>query len=141
MKYIILMIVFFVHINANEISYTKVKNSVIDEKNRLMWQDNSEVKKYLETFVTAKIYCENTVLNGYIDWRVPSIQELQQIVDLSNSNAIDKKFKYIQAGLYQSKSLFVKDTRYVWIVDFNTGKSTLSLAKDEKYIRCVRDIL
>ena len=75
-----------------------------------MWQDNSEVTEYLETAITAKVYCENIILNGYIDWRVPSVNEIINIIDVNEKNAINKKFNYVKANFYSTSSSFKNDS-------------------------------
>jgi len=139
MKY--LFLIFCVCSSLSAVNYEKSINIVIDEKNKLMWQDNNEVIEYLETFTTAKVYCENTILNGYIDWRVPTINELLKIIDVTQKNAIDNKFKYIKPNFYSTSSSFKENTDFVWGVDFQSGKITKKKKIDANYIRCVRDII
>jgi len=139
MKYILLIICIFSSLHALE--YEKSNNIVIDKQNNLMWQDNDEVTEYLETAITAKVYCENIILNGYIDWRVPTINELINIIDVNEKNAINKNFKFIKANLYSTNSIFMEDNEFLWAVDFKTGAIITDEKTDENYIRCVRDII
>jgi hypothetical protein len=124
---------------ASEISYEKSENIVIDKQNKLMWQDDIEITQYLETFTTAKVYCDLLILNGYIDWRVPSIQEIQKIVDVSNKNALNKNFKFIKPNTYGTKTVFKSDVEYRWAIDFKSGKIITDKKTNKNYIRCVRD--
>ena len=135
MKYIFFIICIF------SLEYEKSNNIVIDKQNKLMWQDNSEVTEYLETAITAKVYCENIVLNGYIDWRVPSINEMINIIDVNEKNAIHKKFKFVKPNIYSTYSTFEDDMDLLWAVDFKTGIITTDEKTDENYIRCVRDMI
>ena len=139
MKYILLIICVFSSLQALE--YEKSNNIVIDKQNNLMWQDNDEVTEYLETAITAKVYCENIVLNGYIDWRVPTINEMINIIDVNEKNAINKNFKFIKPNLYSTNSSFIEDDEFLWAVDFKTGAITTDEKTDENYIRCVRDMI
>lgn len=139
MKYILLIICIFSSMSALE--YEKSKNIVIDKQNNLMWQDNSEVTEYLETAITAKVYCENIVLNGYIDWRVPSINEIINIIDVTEENAINKKFKYVKPNLYTTSSSFVDNSEFLWGVNFKSGVIATAEKRDENHIRCVRDMI
>ena len=139
MKY--LFLIFCVCSSLSAVNYEKSINIVIDEKNKLMWQDNSEVTEYLETFITAKVYCESIILSGYIDWRVPSINELLKIIDVTQKNAINKKFEYLKPNFYSTSSSFKENTDFVWGVDFQSGKITKKKKIDANYIRCVRDII
>ena len=139
MKYLLCLLFISYTLNASE--YIKYDNIVIDETNKLMWQDNIEVIEYLENFTTAPVYCENIVLNGYIDWRVPSINELVKIIDVDEKKAINKKFRYIKPTLYGTVSTFATNENRMWKVDFKTGQVKVDEKSKESYIRCVRDIL
>jgi len=121
--------------------YEKSNNIVIDKQNNLMWQDNDEVTEYLETAITAKVYCENIILNGYIDWRVPTINELINIIDVNEKNAINKNFQFIKPNFYSTNSSFIEDDELLWAVDFKSGIITTDEKTDENYIRCVRDTI
>lgn len=139
MRYILLILCIFSSIEAFE--FEKSKNIVIDKQNNLMWQDNSEVMVYLETAITAKVYCENIVLNGYIDWRVPVINEIINIIDVDEKNAINKKFQYVKPNLYITSSTFKEDSELLWAVDFKIGVIATDEKRNENYIRCVRDTI
>ena len=139
MKYIFFVLYLFSTINALE--FEKSKNIVTDTTNAIMWQDNNEVTEYLETSITAKVYCENIILNGYIDWRVPTINELITIIDLTQNNSIHKLFKYVKPNIYSTSSSFIEDDSLLWGVDFKTGSILRDDKENENYIRCVRDIL
>ena len=60
---------------------------VIDSKNSIMWTDNSDTD-IDRTWEEAINYCETLTLDGYDDWRLPNINELQRtaghIKDLSD---------------------------------------------------------
>jgi len=122
------------------IEYEKSENIVIDKGNKLMWQDNNEVTHYLETAVSAKVYCENIILNGYIDWRMPTINEMINILDLNNKNTIHEKFKYINPNIYITNTSFIEDDSLLWAIDFKTGLILKDSKVNSNYIRCIRDI-
>lgn len=138
MKYIFILIYLFSILEASE--FEKSKNIVIENSKKIMWQDNHEVMEYLETSITAKVYCENIILNGYIDWRVPTIDELINIIDLKQNNSINSMFKYVNPNFYATSSSFVDDDTLLWGVDFKTGMIKTDSKENENYIRCVRDI-
>jgi hypothetical protein len=125
---------------SSQIEYEKSINIVTDHTNNMIWQDDIEVTQYLETYTTAKVYCDTLILNGYIDWRVPTIKELQKIVDVKNTNALNKAFKYIKPQYYTTTTLFKNDEAVAWVIDFKFGKTIRDKKINQKYIRCVRDI-
>ena len=138
MKYLFFISCITLFLNA--IEYEKSDNIVIDKENNLMWQDNDEVTQYLETSVTAEVYCENMILNGYIDWRVPTLNELINIIDLKNKNAIHSKFKFVKPNIYISNTSFIEEDSLLWGIDFKTGMIMKDKKTNENYIRCIRDI-
>lgn len=125
---------------ASSINYEKSNNIVIDDKNKIMWQDNTEVTNYLETLTSAKVYCNILVLNGYIDWKMPTIKEMQNIVDVSERRSIDKNFKYLKPNIYITNTVFKNNENEIWAIDFSNGKTILVSKTKKNYIRCVRDI-
>ena len=68
--------------------------TVSDINTGLMWQQVTAPGRY--TWLQALNYCETFNLAGYNDWRLPTIKELESIVDLSIYPAIDTNiFPYI----------------------------------------------
>lgn len=120
--------------------FTQGINRVVDEKNKLMWQDNADVMEYFETYISSEVYCDVLVLSGYTNWRVPTISELQSIVDLERKNALVQEFDFVRPTLYRTQSLFKDDTDLIWVVDFATGKTDTVNKKEKHLIRCVRDM-
>lgn len=120
--------------------FIKSENIVIDKKQNLMWQDNIEAT-YTEEISMGNVYCDELVLNGYIDWRLPSIKELQSLIDQTGkSNYLEKTFQFFENGKYWSTTPNVLKNRNYWYIDFKRGK----VANEEKttlnHIRCVRDL-
>jgi len=138
MRYFVVIVCVLSGLFAN--SYEKSLNIVTDNTHKLMWQDNSEVLEYLETYESAQIYCESIVLNGYIDWRVPTINEFVNIIDVRNKNAIHKSFQYIKPRFYNTITSFANDNTIAWGIDFKSGSLSTTEKSTDNYIRCVRDI-
>jgi hypothetical protein len=123
--------------------YAEFENSekaVFDLKNGTMWQDDEEVV-YKEDITMAKVYCDTLILNGYTDWYLPSIKQLQSIIDITNTNGyIKKEFRYNKAQKYWSGTPYVGDQDLYWFVDFENGKSNFIDKNTLNTVRCVRDI-
>jgi hypothetical protein len=134
---LLLLIAGQVILNAEFIKITK---AVLDTKKNLMWQDDEEVL-IQEDIVMAKVYCDTLILNGYTDWYLPKVKQLQGIIDITNKKGyIDKKFQYFKEDKYWANSPFVGENTLFWFVDFKSGKSNFISTKEQNYIRCVRDI-
>ena len=137
----IYILLFIISLSSFANSFEKSINIVTDTTTNLMWQDNLESTQYLEDITMAKTYCDNLILNGYIDWRMATIEELETIIDVSNKDmAIKKEFKYTTATQYWTQSQNITEQNMFWYIDFKTGAVNFD-ARDNKYtVRCVRDI-
>jgi hypothetical protein len=127
-------------------NYTRddINGTVIDNMTNLMWQD--DINK-INSFNNANTYCDGLLLDGYDDWRMPTIYELSNILSYrrlisgwisSNSFKNHKKNKYWSS----TPTTGILGNTKAWYVDFDdlngsvyyTDKMTLI------YTRCVRDL-
>jgi len=137
MKQLFIVLIFFT-LSFGE--FIKSENIVIDKKNNLMWQDNIEAT-YEEDITMGNVYCEELVLNGYIDWRLPTIKELQSLLDQEGKeHHLDKTFEFFKKGHYLSNTSNISDTHKYWYIDFKSGRISFKDKKEYGFIRCVRDI-
>jgi len=125
---------------------------VVDHKTGLMWQRDPASKRM--NWHDALSYAEQLSQLFHGDWRLPTIQELQSIVDYAKYRpAIDLKAFSLDPdsftsykGALPSMNYFWSSTSYAgpldpsraWFVDFNNG-FVAHLDKTEAYcVRCVR---
>jgi len=100
-----------------------------------MWQNtNDQTMKWPD----AVVFCENLELGGHDDWRLPSLDELQGIVDMKADAA-----PYIKQGFTVNRILHYwsaeeDDARMASYMDFNTGKPIRTGKVNKKSVRCVR---
>ena len=116
-------------------------NTVKDNHTGLEWQDNSDAKTIKRDWQGAKEYCQELTLAGFSDWRLPTIKELQSIVDIKRYKpAIKKTFKYVTTSAYPywSSSEDVSAINYAWRVSFYTGSINHASKSNEYFVRCVR---
>ena len=110
-----------------------------DAKTGLTWQDNSASASIEKDWSDAKSYCKNLTLSAKNDWRLPSIKELQSIVDIKKYNpAIKSGFKHVASYYYWSSSEYVSGSSYAWEVYFYYGSTSFNDKSDKYYVRCVR---
>lgn len=116
------------------------KEVVTNSATGLMWQDDSRAKNIKKDWEEAKNYCRNLTHAGYNDWYLPSIKELESIVDTTRYNpAIKEEFINTASSGYWSSSpsiSMVNDD--FWHVSFNYGLSYDRHDSDKFYVRCVR---
>jgi hypothetical protein len=116
--------------------------SVTDISTGLMWLQQGADPM---TWEDALAYCEALPLTqaaGHNDWRLPSINELQSMLDYSKNNpAIDTNAFPDEIGRWRwTSTTFIGagSTANAWRVDFEDGFSNSDEKTDTNYVRCVR---
>ena len=115
---------------------------VTDWATGLEWQDDESVGNTLLPWEEAIGYCENTLtLGGWLDWRMPNINELFSIVDLSRRDPAINTSIFINTHLGHewSSTTHVNDTGIAWQVFFDNGLlMPLGNKINAGHVRCVR---
>ena len=106
--------------------------------NGLMWQDNKETETLKMNWEDAKKYCTHLSLFAISDWRLPSREELESIIDKARRPSIKKEFKFISSSYYWSSTSSVYNSNYAWGVLFYGGSSFNDGKNNNYYVRCVR---
>ncbi len=126
------LLLFFSNIvSAEDTSLTTIP------KKTLEWQINKPNKMKCQFAIE---YCENLSLNGKDDWRLPSIDELQIIVDHHKFHpAIDiLKFPFTISSNYWSSTTYSRDSSYAWLINFKIGNVGVYDKNYKYYVRYVR---
>jgi len=125
--------------SVSQLQRDNTKEIVYDPVTKLQWQDNSAAKSVQKDWEGAKSYCRDLNFAGFDDWRLPTIKELESIVDYSRyPDAYKKGFKNFTSSNYWSSSPDVSDSSYAWYVYFKLGLSDNYRKTDKLYVRCVR---
>lgn len=109
--------------------------TVTDITTDLMWQKETGKKCDWEE---ANSYCEELRLAGHKDWRLPTIQELQGIVDYSRSSPAINPIFHIENSHYWSSTTIANDSYDAWNVNFNYGHVGYGYKSGYRYVRAVR---
>ncbi len=113
---------------------------VRDNSTGLTWQDNEEAKINKKSWSAAKSYCQHLTLDGKNNWRLPTIKELQSIVDIGKENpSIKNGYSSVASYAYWSSSAYVSDSSKAWIVFFNYGYENYYFKTRKFHVRCVRN--
>ena len=100
--------------------------TVYDTKSKLTWQQTISSTSY--GWADAKTYCAGVAASlGGTGWRLPTLKELQSLVDYSQSTApmIDPNaFPSTPSVIFWSSSPQAGSPPYVWVVDFSLGSTS-----------------
>jgi Protein of unknown function (DUF1566) len=119
-------------------AYTDNSNgTVTDASTGLMWQQVGSSG----TWEQSLAYCEGLNLGGYTDWRLPTIKELESLVDYSRYGdpAINTTY-FPGAGSsgYWSSTTSANYTYFAWGVGFYYGSDAIYNKGRSLYVRAVR---
>lgn len=125
--------------NAPSGRYTASGGTVYDTKTKLTWQQTITPTAY--SFTDATTYCASLGASlGGAGWRVPTIKELQTILDLSQAAGpfVDRTaFPSTPLHYFWSSTPQVGTSSGPWIVDFGLGNLTLPGMSTANNVRCV----
>ena len=109
--------------------------TITDSSTGLMWAVETLPRMTQEkAFEAAKA----STLSGHSDWRVPTVRELQSIVDHSRSNpACALVFRAKSAGYWTSTD-YAPVPAYAWLVNFDDGVTYVGYKYRNVFVRLVR---
>ena len=111
-----------------------------DDKTGLVWQDNQDVAKNDMMQKEAMAYCQNLKLDGFEDWRLPTLKEAYTIVDMTQERpALKKGFEIRSDERFWTSTPFAKNTgKEAWRISMSYGEAE-PYNKNRTYrVRCVR---
>jgi len=123
--------------------------TVSDLNTRLMWikktaDVNSDGTIYTQdklTWWAAINYCANLNFAGHGDWRLPSIFEVQSIVDYGRYRPAINPVFISEQNYYWSATTDAHSVGYAWDVGFPNGDGGRYAKTKTGYVRCVRSEL
>jgi len=127
------------------IKLTKSGDFVIDDHNKLMWQDSFiNVNKRL-THQEAIEYCKKLNINGITNWRLPTVEEYKLIIDkrrVTKQIMIHRAFKYvIQDDYWANDRTWLRNFgQYGYYILVKSGSIYYQNRSYKKFVRCIRDI-
>jgi len=110
---------------------------VIDNTTGLEWQDDAIGAKV--TWQNSIDICDELILGGHEDWRLPNLNELTSLVDDTQYNpSIDSVLKNTASNYYWSSSTPANNSYTAWIVNFKSGYQRYYNKNSNYFVRCVR---
>ena len=123
--------------------YTTTATTVFDNRTKLTWQRTASSTTMI--WEDAKTYCASPSLStalGGSGWRMPTLKELQSIVDYSQSASppIDPTAFPATPPTYFWSASLVPGFDAAWVVTFSNGftQAPLKSFLGSIYVRCVR---
>jgi len=112
---------------------------VIDKTTKLMWARVEEPGLY--NWVNAKARCVGSRRGGFADWRLPTLVELQSIMDYGATTATTIDLTAFPSALsywvWSSSGLGTAGMQ-AWFVSFGSGWVYVDYATNKNAVRCVR---
>lgn len=123
-------------LTASNFTESTVSGKVIvtDSVTRLIW-----TKEYssVVTWVNALSYCETLDYGGYAYWRLPNVNELKTLVNITKSDPASD-FPSMPSISFWSSSSYVNNANYAWAVNFDYGVVSMSGKSFSVVAKCVR---
>lgn len=118
--------------------YDVQSETVRDLRTRLTWQRNVSADSL--PLQLAQDYCAALTLAGRDDWRLPSLQEFQTVVDEGRVQpAMDPQaFPGAPSAGFWSATRWAGTPELAWHVDFDTGSAAYDTATMLYRVRCLR---
>jgi Protein of unknown function (DUF1566)/Viral BACON domain len=113
--------------------------TVTDIETKLMWQQRTD-ENDMDWYYATSNYCPGLSLAGYKDWRLPTLDELKTLVDLTQRRPTINHmfFPNTVSSVYWSSTTDAGYTDDAWGVDFNGGYDYSNDRDGSYYVRAVR---
>ena len=118
--------------------YTIDTGIIVDNRTELNWQAVAPDTMY--TWSGAVTYCKNLRLGGSSSWRLPSVGELQTLVDDSRATpSVDPAFAGtpVDQDSWTSSNVAGFGSTYAYAVSFQYGSTSFHFWSDSLHVRCV----
>ncbi len=115
-----------------------INETVLDNRTNLLWEDNTNSSSTTYTWSDANTHCKSLDLNGFTNWRLPTIHELYFLLDRSKSTppTIKDGFTNVAYDGYWTSN--ANDSKALWVGFQDTRSESENLFMNpQKYARCV----
>ncbi len=96
--------------------------AVLDRETGLVWEQSPSTSA--SDWVSASTQCVKLSKGGRKGWRLPTIQDLESLIDVTQSNPAlpsGHPFSNVQSSAYWSASTLAFGSTNAWVVGFSSG--------------------
>jgi len=120
---------------------TPAGEGVLDKNTGLVWEQSPLATTH--TWVSARFQCTGRTVGDQKGWRLPSVHELNSLVDPTNPAGnpdipAGAPFANVQSSVYWSASSDVDTPTRAWIVVFFNGGVSVINKPFSRFVWCVR---
>ena len=113
--------------------------TVIDHRTVLMWTQEESPKRL--TFAEAESHCTELRTGGFTDWRLPDLEELESIRDITRHKpCLDTSVFKSNSSWVWSRTPTAWSPDFAWVVGFYDGYVYGSHRDDGAFVRAVRRV-
>lgn len=115
------------------------RTAVLDKETGLVWEQSPSTSTFDWFFAQGR--CNNLTLGNRKGWRLPTLQELESLVDPSQSNPslpVGNPFDNVQSSDYWSATSNVVLVNFAWTVNFANGNPGFLDKLNSRAVWCVR---
>ena len=105
--------------------------AVLDKETGLVWAKNANIADEDMPWPDAMYYCRNLSIGDRKGWRLPTVEELASLVDMTQYDPplpSGHPFNNVQANDYWSSTTYEGSTDDAWYVDMVIGMGVINLA-------------
>ncbi len=112
-----------------------------DDKTGLVWQDNKDIIHNEMEHKEAIAYCQQLKLDGFEDWRLPTLSEMYTIVDMTRDRpALKRGFEVRISDRFWTATSFISNPKKeAWRISMTYGESEPYNKSRSYHVRCVRE--
>ena len=111
-----------------------------DDKTGLVWQDNKDVEDIEKSYTEAVAYCRDLKVDGFEDWRLPTLAEFYTIVDMTRDRPALKNGFDVRSDerFWTATSFAGNPEKEAWRLSMSYGEAEPYNNGREYRVRCVR---
>ena len=111
------------------------KESVIDTKNKLEWQDTKQIDTFDDKWEISQHHCSGLRLGGHTDWRLPNNKEL---IALAKNEKEKKHFKHLDKQVFWTSQTDPDNEVNAFAIYIGNGHLSSNDVCDTSRVICVR---